>query len=461
MATTFSLEVKKTPSSKGRFPVFIRITKDRKHKRIRTSVSISRLTDWNPKGAKNRNWVRSSEKNAEAWNNALEKELEEVTELYREDKDASIDSIAYKFKNKDISGSFLLYAKARTQELAEMGKTNAKHYKTFCNKFEDYLNSVGKKDITFSELSPAIVSGFNSYLQKIHNQKHKNKRRRLHTNYIRTLLAKLRALVNRAISEELIADDKYPFKKYPIPKEIETEKEALDESEIQAIVALDYPSGSWLSNTRNAFLFSFYCAGIRVGDLLQLRWSDIVDEGGRLEYSMGKNKKQRNYPLMPQAKAILQQYRKADNKPSDYIFPFLDSSADYAKEEDVETMPVDLKKRLFGQIYSKNTLLNRYLKVVAKDAGITKNVSFHISRHSFASLAREKAVPSKVVQEVLAHSSLSTTERYLHSFGRDEVDSALQKVFSPKESKDEALLDALRELDKDKLTELLNKLKNE
>lgn len=253
--------------------------------------------------------------------------------------------------------------------------------------------------------------------------------------------------------------DKYPFKSHPIPKEIETGRKALDESEIEAIKALEYERGSWLWNTKNAFLFSFYCAGIRVGDLVQLRWRNIKDEGARLEYVMGKNHKQRNYPIVAQAGAILALYRSEESKPSDYIFPFLDSTERYAKEEDVDTMPVALKKQLFNQIYSKNTLLNKNLKKIAVDAGIEKRLSFHISRHSFASLAREKAVPSKVVQEALAHSSLTTTERYLHSFSTAEVGNALQKVFDTKESRKNALLEALKGLEDGELVELLDNLK--
>lgn len=458
MATTFTLEIKKVPTSQGKFPVFIRITKERKHKRIRTSVAISRLADWNPKGAKNQNWIRTSEKNAEVLNEALAKELEEATALYRDDKKASIDSLVLKIKNKGTSDSFLEYAKAEAEELAELGRSNAKHYMTFCNKFEAFLESVGRKDISFSELSPAIISEFESFLKKETNEILKKEEKRLHPNYIRALLVKFRALVNKAIGKGLIQADKYPFRNHPIPKEVETRKEALDESEINSIIALDYPEGCWLWHTKNAFLFSFYCAGIRVGDLLQLRWRNLKDEGTRLEYVMGKNHKQRNYPLMPQAKAILAQYRTSESKPSDYIFPLLDSSAKYAKDSDVDTMPVELKKQLFSQIYSKNALLNKNLKKIASDAGISKVLSFHISRHSFASLAREKAVPSKVVQEALAHSSLSTTERYLHSFSTEEVDNALQKVFSAKESKEEALLEALQRLDKDALSSILSKL---
>lgn len=458
MATTFSLEIKKTPSSQGRFPIFIRLTKDRKHKRIKTSIELNHLADWNPKGAKNQNWVRASERNAAKWNDALAKELEAVRSLEREEKDASIDILAKKVKNIGASDSFLLFAKAVTTDLGAIGRSSAKHYQTFCNKLEDFLASEGMNDLLFSDLSPALIASFEVYLQKMTNTRMKSEERLLRPNYIRTLLVKFRALVNKAISQGLMPLEKYPFRSHHVPKEFPSDREALDESEVAAIVALDYPVGSWLWNAKNTFLFSFYCAGIRVGDVLQLRWSNIRDNGSRLEYTMDKNRKQRNYPLMPQAKAILALYQSKTSKPTDYIFPLLDSRADYAKPIDVDTMPLELRKKLFSQVYSKNTLLNKYLKKVAKDAGIEKQLSFHISRHTFASIARQKAVPSKIVQEALAHSSLTTTERYLHSFSTEEVDNALQKVFITKDAKKESLLAELKSLDKESLKELLKML---
>lgn len=460
MATTFALEIKKVPSSQGRFPVFIRITKDRKHKRIKTSVELNHLKDWNPKGAKNNTWVRSSEKNAAKWNDALANELEEARTLYRDNRQASIDALAKKVKNQAGSTSFLAFALEQTEELVALGKSTAKHYKTFCNKLQAFLELESRQDLAFSDLSPAFLTAFESFLRKEENEKLKKEERRLHPNYIRTLLVKFRALVNKAISQELMPADKYPFRSHPIPKEVATGREALDESEIAAICALEYTEGSWLWHTKNAFLFSFYCAGIRAGDLLQLRWNNIKDEGSRLEYVMGKNHKQRNYPLMPQAKQLLALYYSEASKPSDYIFPLLNSSADYAKGTDIDTMPVGLKKELLNQVYSKNALLNRNLKKIAEDAGIDKPLSFHISRHTFASIARQKAVPSKVVQEALAHSSLTTTERYLHSFSTEEVDNALQRVFAPKD-KQEALLEALKGMKPEELAALLGKLNSE
>lgn len=426
--TTFNLELQARPNINGLYPVYIRITRDKKKKRILTSVLVKKAY-WNPKGGKNQNWVRSGDKLAAKKNHTLAKELDAVRSTFWEDMKVSMDALVNKMKDQTIGTSFLAYAIAVTKELAEQGRSNAKHYGTLCKKLEGYLEDKGQKDMTFSDLTPALLSDFEAYLQKEKSQKNRKEGRRLHPNYIRTLLVKFRALVNKAINEGLMPADKYPFRSHPIPKEISTGREALDESEVAAIVALEYPEGGWLWHTKNAFLFSYYCAGIRAGDLLVLRWANIKEEGNRLEYIMSKNHKQRTFLMPFQARQILSLYRTESSKPYDYIFPLLDCGAAYAKSTDINTMPVDLKKALFSQIYSKNALLNRYLKKMAKDAGIDKPLSFHISRHTFASIALKNKLDSRLVQDWLAHSSLSTTERYLHSFGSQDS-SALEEMLS-------------------------------
>jgi hypothetical protein len=59
--------------------------------------------------------------------------------------------------------------------------------------------------------------------------------------------------------------------------------------EIQAIGDLNFEEGSLIWRVRNAFLFSFYCAGIRASDILQLRWRNIIE--GRLVYQRHKTNK--------------------------------------------------------------------------------------------------------------------------------------------------------------------------
>ena len=215
-------------------------------------------------------------------------------------------------------------------------------------------------------------------------------------------------------------------------------------------------------------MFSLYNAGIRAGDLLQLRWKNV--QGGRLNYQMGKNHKVRDYKLIDQAEEILAYYRADGVKASDYIFPFLDSDTQWAKEsyDGKETMAEELKKALFGKVSSKNVIMNKNLKKIAEMAGISKNLTFHTSRHTFANMAMKENLPTSQIKGLLAHSSVATTERYMGNFSTTETDMALERVFAKVHGQEDSRADAtktkvlemLNGLDKDILKDIISELNN-
>lgn len=462
MNTSFTLELKNQPTSAGLYPVYIRITRDRKHKRIKTTIALKRRGDWNP----NKKEIRTSEAHCKAWNEQLQKELDEVKKTYRENKGASLSALKDEIRNKDISASFLAFAKAKVEEAkATEAIGTYRHYKTTLAFLEGYLKKEGREDICFNEVNLAFLKGFEAYLGNVENGRARGRKLDIITR--QNYLKKLRKLVNNAVEEGHLASS--PFGKgagkFTIKGKKDSTKEKLEVEEITSIVALELPEGDAEWNTRNAFLFSFYCAGIRAGDLLQLRWGNI--QGGRLVYRMGKNGKERNLELVEDAQKILAFYWREDALPTDYIFPFLDNRAKWATEsaKGRDTMEENLQKALFNNIASRNVILNRNLKSIAKKAGISKNVTFHTSRHTFANLAMKEGVESGKIQGLLAHSSLATTEGYMGHFGKKEADEALEKVAGavtgnkPLESPKNALISALRELDKETLAEVLKSLK--
>ena len=94
-------------------------------------------------------------------------------------------------------------------------------------------------------------------------------------------------------------------------------------------------------------------------------------------------------------------------------------------------MSPDIKEKLYQQISSKNALINKELKTIEKLAEIDKHISFHVSRHSFAKLGRDQNTPSMMMKELLAHSSLKTTEGYMGQFDTVAQDDALRNIFKP------------------------------
>lgn len=207
------------------------------------------------------------------------------------------------------------------------------------------------------------------------------------------------------------------------------------------------------------FFFSFYCAGIRIGDLIQLRWCNITSEG-RLHYQMGKNHKDRDLKLVPEALNILKYYYRENSKPTEYIFPLLEMKSTWAKyisQEEKDTMPPAMKMDMFNTISVKTALINKELAKIGKKAEIEKKISFHISRHSFAKIAKEKGLDNLEVKALLAHTNISTTQKYMGDFDTQRDDEALNKVFK-KEDDTDKLLQQLKNVNPEILKAVLEKL---
>ena len=467
--TTFALILNSRPNRFGKYAVYIRIIQDRKMTKVKTPVEVLKK-DWNSKGAGTESWVRQSDPEYSTKNDALKAELAKIKNAYLKLKESSVatpDRIIAAIASEEAGKTFLKveagdmtgFAAERTKEILDAGGIrNWKKYHGFLIKLADFLDKKmhHKKELLFNEVTPEFLTRFDAYLHTLHNSRSKKEAgKMLHQNTIVVVLNIFRTLMRRGMELGYITPDKNPFIVFKYSG-IKTEKEKLDAAEIQALEALELAEGSLDWHSRNCFLFSFYCAGIRAGDLLQLRWLNV--EGGRLNYQMGKNHKTRDLKLVAQAAAILDLYRTEASKPTDYIFPFMDNRKTYASaisQADRDTLPSDMKQKLFEEISAKNALINKSLKRLAEKAGISKKVSMHISRHSFASVAAQKGIESNKVKSLLAHSRLQTTEGYMGNFSTDENDKALESVFGSPADKKAQLLALIQGMSKEEVESVL------
>lgn len=429
---TFRFECNNKPSKNGKHMILLCVTINGKRKRTKTHIELKSPSQFNSK-CKGDNWIRANVPESKKWNQELHDLLEEAKDKYSDlcdNQQATSEVLVNSLKAVEVSPSFLEFAKGRTEDILSAGGIhNYKKYNGFLNKLQDYLKAKRKNDLLFSEITPELLASFDSFLHRRRNERDSD--RLLHQNTIQTIFNKFRSLVLRAIEMGYMAHDKNPFLLFKYTG-VKTQKEKLNGDEIEALLALELEEGSLIWHVRNAFFFSFYCAGIRVSDLLQLRWINMTSEG-RLNYQMGKNHKVRDLLLVDPAREILRFYAQQPHTPADYVFPFMDGKKPYAKAvtmADKDTLPIELKKKLFSDISAKTALLNKYLKKLAELAGIEKKVSMHISRHSFARLAKVEGVDNSAVQVMLAHSSLATTEGYMGNFDTSTTDQALQRIFN-------------------------------
>ena len=152
-----------------------------------------------------------------------------------------------------------------------------------------------------------------------------------------------------------------------------------------------------------ALLMTAYSAGLRVGEVVRLKVSDVDSKRMVIRITAGKGAKDRDTLLSATALEILRQYFRAV-KPKDWLFPG-DDSNDH------------LSERAAQKVFHESL----------RRAGIIKPATFHTLRHSFATHLLEDGVDMRYIQELLGHGSIETTERYTHvtERGKQQIKSPL------------------------------------
>ncbi len=389
------------PEGAQEVPLYIRITHRRKNKYVSLGIKVNPKKDWDNKRLR----VKKSYPNSTKVNNYIVKKLAEA-EAYGLELESNTKTISSQRIKEEIMGKpaecFFEFADLLIQRLdqADQERTLIR-YKSVISKLKTYQNG---KSFSFNDFTVPFLHDYEAYLKSIGNE----------INTIHTNLKTLRAILYIAIREDRFPQEKNPFFKFKL-KKAPVKKERLNEEEIAKISAIDLKPGTNLYHVRNAFLFSFYCAGVRVGDLVLLKWKNV---NGGLNYKMSKTNQHRRLKIVNKAQIILDLYKSEHNQPTDFIFPFLDNSIDCSNH-----------KLLMRKLSSKTTIINSKLKELAKKAGISKKITSHVARHTFADLARKKGMKLYDISKALGHSSLKITEQYLSNFDDDSLDDAMDKLF--------------------------------
>jgi len=383
--------------------LLLRITVIRKHARIKLEYAIQ-PKHFNPSPKQNL-YVRNSHRKHKLINEHIDDKIQEVKnvvkELAKEKKSITAKIIKQRLLQTK-SKCFFDFADKLIGDLKRHKKIgNLKKYEVVYKSLKTFKENEG---LTFQEIDFKFLTNYQSYLES------KGKSQ----NTIHGYLRKVRAIYYRSIDEGLVDQTSNPFFSFKL-KQGTVSRTRLNEDEIKAIEKLKLPKNSLIWHIKNAFLFSFYNAGIRASDLIMLQWKNVVD--GRLVYQMHKTQKVHSVKLLDKPKQILKYYDSEDQE--HYIFPFFKNNIDYSD-------PIFLH----NQISAKTALLNKYLKQIAKKAGINKNISTHTARHSFADIARKKTNNLYNLSKTLGHSSLKITEAYLASFDEDAIDETLNNVFN-------------------------------
>lgn len=399
---TANIVLRKKPNKQGLYPLAIRITKDRKSIFISVGQYIS-LSDWDERQSK----VKKSHPNSGRLNNLLLKKLSESNDKLLEIESTENQVSQYTLKQKlrksfkktglfSILDAYLLNLE-RSKRFSQLApeKSRVANLKSF----------IGSNEIYMEDVTDSLIEKYKLYL-KVEKE--------LKDRSIVNHLISLRTIYNIAIKEGYVDAKHYPFGKDKIKIRLpESNKIGLNKEEVKILEDLPIEPSNPRYHAKNVWLFAFYFAGMRVSDVLQIKWSDIVD--GRLLYTMGKNKKVLSLVIPKKALAIIKAYSNPKAPKSGFVFPELQN----CNTEDL--------KQLRTRINTSVRKFNKHLLNLSKELGIDKKLSMHIARHTFGNLSGDK-IPIQMLQRLYRHSSITTTINYQGNFIHKDADDALESV---------------------------------
>lgn len=406
--------LRKKQAKDGSFPLFLRITKDRKSSYIYLGHNLNE-SDWDKDGQR----VKKSHPNSVRLNNYLLKKLSEANDsaLEIETKKQHVSAKAVRNKIKPNAGAtFFPQAEDFLNKLKACGKYN--QYTSDKPRILHFKEFLRGEDVAFSDITVGLLERFVVYLKSVH--KPKRGKAKIGERTIANHLVTIRSVFAYARKNGVVSKGQSPFGqdgmqiKFP-----DSVKIGLTPEEIKSLeeVELNDPAHH---HARNLWLISFYFAGMRVSDVLRLRWSDF--QNNRLHYTMGKNKKSVSLKVPDKAARIIGEYELFKQNKDDLIFPEL-KGCDFNDEFKTQ--------RTIG---FKASATDKLLRLhVAPKAGIETKLTMHIARHSFGQIATK--IDTRTLQMLFRHSKLETTEGYMGHFIHKNADDALDTVlaFEPKE----------------------------
>lgn len=248
-----------------------------------------------------------------------------------------------------------------------------------------YVEQV-KRLVRFTGKPPEEMDGkaINDYLSYLVNE------RKVSSSYINQAVSSIKFLFRRVLKRPVLVGE------VPRPKKATKLPTVLGEEEVKRI----------FREVRNrkhlALLVLAYSAGLRVGEAVRLKVSDIDSERMMIHVRGGKGRKDRYTLLSAAALEILRDYA-FYYRPSKWLFP-------------------GARK---GKHLTERSM-QRVVRRASEKAGVRKRVTMHTLRHSFATHLLERGTDLRYIQELLGHKSARTTQIYTHVTRRD-----LARITSP------------------------------
>ena len=244
-------------------------------------------------------------------------------------------------------------------------------YKTVANSL-----MVFKSNLSFAEITPSFLNSYEIWMLSSSKS----------ITTVGIYLRHLRAIYNKAIDQNLVPQESYPFgrNKYIIPVGNNIKK-ALTIEEIGKIFNYPTLSNGWERKAKDFWCFSYLCNGMNIMDIANLKYKNIYD--GEIHYqrlktirtNRGKVDSLISIPILSEIEKVINTWGNKNMSGDNFIFPIIAHAMS----------PLLVKKKV--QQFTHQ--MNKYTKRIALNLGINKNVTTYVARHSFATVLKRSGGP--------------------------------------------------------------------
>jgi integrase len=362
--------------SNGMIPLFCRITVDGREVRFGMKCDVN-PKHWDLKTGKATG--RTSE--ASKVNTLVDNTKAAIFKVYREMQERDNYVTAEKIKNvflgieqkhQTLLELFDDHNRER-KELIGINVTKGTYniYSVARQRLSDFiLYKFNLNDIPVKEVNRQFIGDFETYMLTQHDYS---------KNYITGILKKFRHIIELALNREWILRN--PFKDFKLQWQ-KTDRGFLTQLEVEALMDAQFEDRG-MEQARDVFVFCAF-TGLAHTDVKHLTEENIQSSVDGEKWIRGKRRKtdtEYNIPLLNIPKAVLEKYSGTSTNGS--------------------VLPVS------GMLW-----YNNLLKKIGRQCGITKRMTSHLARHTFATLALTKGVSIESVSKMLGHTSIKTTQIY-------------------------------------------------
>lgn len=310
------------------------------------------------------------------------KKTKELAETIRAKRQLEVQEGKYCYVRTELlNSSFTNYM----QKLAEKRFDSAGNYGNWMASLQHVKKFAEDKPLKFKDVNAYWLVGFKSYL--LHDARTKNNNR-LSQNSCLSYFNKVRATLKQAIKDGILS--KNPASDVESIKEPETQRQFLTLDEVKSLVQTECKSPV----LKKAFLFGCL-TGLRFSDIKNLTWSQVQfsnENGFFIRFAQQKTKGQETLPISKEAVGLL-------GEPQNF------NDAVFA-----------------GLVYNNDT--NVTLRSWLDKAGINKEITFHCSRHTYATLQLSLGTDIYTVSKMLGHKNLKTTQVYAKIIDAQKIKAA-------------------------------------